>query len=370
MYYVNVTKYVNEMIQIIPPESVSQDSEMQSIMEASDLMSDIQSVDIKPTSNKRQLKADQKAEGNKKGMVVELNYMLMNSIDDVVTSPNSSLCIKEPKSRKMYAHSIIFSNSKASIKNEEKLRKEKIKEQNKERAQKSRNRKNRYAQDLEDKVTALEKQVKYLTLELDKYKKRWLREQVGKEEIEDQNIAEDQNILKGILDKLSTDPLGSNFIQDHTEVCKKEGSQGKNRLKTLDNALDVIVDFMIPDTLWASFYIMHQDGNSEVFINEKVNKKLKNYSKYQIQEALDNQEINDWDLYWHELAPTKEQIEKINEHHGIISSGKHKCREIFVKLNELRNEIQDNGKLLAEYPLKVIPVLERKQLVSCKPDSP
>jgi hypothetical protein len=70
------------------------------------------------------------------------------------------------------------------------------------------------------------------------------------------------------------------------------------------------------------------------------------------------------------LAPTKEQIEKINEHHGIISSGKHKCREIFVKLNELRNEIQDNGKLLAEYPLKVIPVLERKQLVSCKPDSP
>jgi hypothetical protein len=38
---------------------------------------------------------------------------------------------------------------------------------------------------------------------------------------------------------------------------------------------------------------MHQDGNSEVFINEKVNKKLKNYSKYQIQEALDNQEIND-----------------------------------------------------------------------------
>ena len=167
-----MTKYVNEMIQIIPPESVSQDSEMQSIMEASDLMSDIQSVDIKPTSNKRQLKADQKAEGNKKGMVVELNYMLMNSIDDVVTSPNSSLCIKEPKSRKMYAHSIIFSNSKASIKNEEKLRKEKIKEQNKERAQKSRNRKNRYAQDLEDKVSALEKQVKHLTLELDKYKKR------------------------------------------------------------------------------------------------------------------------------------------------------------------------------------------------------
>jgi len=47
---------------------------------------------------------------------------------------------------------------------------EKIKAQNKERAQKSRERKRRYTESLEMKIALLEKQVKKLTLDVDRYK--------------------------------------------------------------------------------------------------------------------------------------------------------------------------------------------------------
>jgi polyhydroxyalkanoate synthesis regulator phasin len=59
--------------------------------------------------------------------------------------------------------------------NSETTKLEKIKMQNKIRARKSRERKKKYTENLEQKVDILEKQVKYLTLELDKYKKIALR---------------------------------------------------------------------------------------------------------------------------------------------------------------------------------------------------
>lgn len=194
---------------------------------------------------------------------------------------------------------------------EEKSKKDKIKEKNKERAQRSRDRKNKYTQLLETKIDILEKQVKYLTLELDKYKRNALKIQIDEAE-EKKNIKEeDQSILEGILDNIQSTANINSFTKAHANIIAKEGFTGENRIKTLDKAFNVILDYLVPDTFWMAFYTMNQLNDAPYYVDMEKIKKIRNYSKYQFQVAYDNGEINDSDRYWHAIKVTDEQGKKL-----------------------------------------------------------
>jgi len=262
--------------------------------------------------------------------------------------------IKQPKAKKKVSAAI------TKKKAEENLKSEKLKEQNKERAQKSRNRKNLYTRDLEDKVEQLQSQVKDLTFEVDKYKKL-LKKQLFQPDV--QNDTEDQSILEQILDSYKTTNDSSNFIKAHCQTVKKDGFTGENRLKTLDKAFDMLMEFLVPDTFWMAFYIMNELGDKSYYADVDKIRKIRNYSKYQFQEAYERKEINDNDMYWHTLKLTDEQSEIMNSQHHILKQGKEGYRDIIVRLNELRNDIIEKGKILDAYPYKVMHCLKKEQLV-------
>jgi hypothetical protein len=229
-----------------------------------------------------------------------------------------------------------------------------IKERNKERAQKSRDRKMQYTKSLEQKVNILEKQVKYLTLEVDKYKKILAKHEL-KHDDKDVNIKEEQNILEGILTYLQSSKSVNKFSEEYNQIRSKEGCAGENRMKTLDKAFNVIFDFLIPDTFLMSFYLMQQEGDKDQYIDSKRLKKMKSLSKYQMQEAYSNKEANDNDIYWTELQTTDEQMEIIDRNHHMLLEGKNKLRAIMAKLKSIREEIKKNAIVLDEYPKTVIP---------------
>lgn len=192
--------------------------------------------------------------------------------------------IKEPRAKK--------GGVKGKAKSEEELKLEKIKIQSKERAQKSRERKRRYTEDLETKIDILERQVKYLTLELDKYKKFAMKSQISINQ-NDKNIQEEQTMLIGVLNHLQSSTNSSIFSNVHQEIASKEGVKGKNRMNLIDKAMKVIMDSLIPDTYALGFYFTQLEPESKRYINPEKIKKARNYSKYQIQEAVSKGEFND-----------------------------------------------------------------------------
>ena len=60
-----------------------------------------------------------------------------------------------------------------------------------------------------------------------------------------------------------------------------------------------------------AFYTMNQLNDAPYYVDMQKIKKIRNYSKYQFQEAYDKGEINDSDRYWHAIKVTDEQGEKL-----------------------------------------------------------
>lgn len=146
--------------------------------------------------------------------------------------------IKVPKSRKK--------KSKTKERTEEELKLEKQKESAKERARKSRDRKKHYTDELEEKVKILEKQVRYLTIELDRYRKSELKNEVSGSEIS-YNATKEQTVLEKLLVHLQTNTNVQSFSQAHKSMTGKTEKGEGNPLFVLDRALDVIVNFLIPE---------------------------------------------------------------------------------------------------------------------------
>lgn len=192
--------------------------------------------------------------------------------------------IKEPRTKK--------GGVKGKVKTEEELKQEKVKIQSKERAHKSRERKRRYTEDLETKIDILERQVKYLTLELDKYKKVAMKSQLSNDQ-SDKNIQDEQTMLIGVLNHLQSSTNSNIFSKVHHEIASKEGVKGENRMNLIDKAVNVILDRLIPDTYASGFYFTQLEPESKEYINSEKVKKSRNYSKYQIQEAVSKGEFND-----------------------------------------------------------------------------
>lgn len=110
---------------------------------------------------------------NKFFVILALKFYVANSsesIDKNGVQRRTSRRIAKAKYKEDTEKDFVHSFSDFSD-NSDSGKQQKIKMQNKIRARKSRERKKKYTENLEQKVDILEKQVKYLTLELDKYKK-------------------------------------------------------------------------------------------------------------------------------------------------------------------------------------------------------
>jgi hypothetical protein len=59
---------------------------------------------------------------------------------------------------------------------------------------------------------------------------------------------EDQSILEGMLDNIQSSSNINSFTKAHLSIIAKEGFTGENRVKTLDKAFNVILDYLVPDT--------------------------------------------------------------------------------------------------------------------------
>lgn len=216
----------------------------------------------------------------------------------------NSESIKIPKPRKR--------KTKAKKKTEEELKIEKQKESAKERARKSRDRKKHYTDELEEKVRILEKQVKYLTIELDKYRKYELKNEASLSE-SDSRTCKEQTILERLLTHLQNSTNLQSFRDTHQAITSKSKMAEGNSLIVLDKALDVVVDFLVPENFMTVFYFLQLKIGTDWYVDEERVKKLRHYSKYQIQEAYDNHEFDDNDLLWHCFEVTDSQIKLFNE---------------------------------------------------------
>lgn len=120
-------------------------------------------------------------------------------------------------------------------------------------------------------------------------------------------------ILEEILTHLQTNTNVQVFNKAHDNIASQDGVKGEKRLKTLDKAFNVIVDQLIPDTFAVGFYFMELNTDENFYIDRERLAKLKNMSKYQVQEAYNKHEVNDGDIYWHEMGLTDEKAAEINK---------------------------------------------------------
>lgn len=220
--------------------------------------------------------------------------------------------------------------SKIVDREEEEQKLEKEKNQAKERAQKSRNRKKRYTEELEEKVKILEKQVKYLTLELDKYKKFELKKEVDCHK-HNRSVQEETTILEGILNHLQTSTSVGGLLKTHANLSTTDGAKGECRQKTLDKAFQVIVDFMLPDTFSMAFFFLQQKKPGVDYIDVEKIRKMHKSSKFQIQEMYDNKEVDDGDIHWHSTGITVEQAIAINRKSDVMFNGKERSKTYSTK---------------------------------------
>jgi predicted phage tail protein len=133
----------------------------------------------------------------------------------------------------------------------------KIRLANKRRAQKSRERKNKYTKDLEDKVALLQKQVKLLALQVDKYKRHLAKNKLNIDEVVEST--HDQSIIEMMVEQLNSTSNISTFSRRHQAVSSKEGFFGENRMRVIDQAFEVIADHLIPDNYQMSFYFRQEN---------------------------------------------------------------------------------------------------------------
>jgi hypothetical protein len=238
----------------------------------------------------------------------------------------------------------------------------KIRLANKRRAQKSRERKNKYTKDLEDKVALLQKQVKLLTLQVDKYKSHIAKHNLSIDEVF--KSTHNQSIIEMMVEQLNSKSNISTISTRNSAILLQEEFLSENRMRVIDQAFEIIADHLIPDAYQMSFYFSQENEDSDYYANFQKLRKMKKYSKYQIQEAYDKKEINDCDLFFHNMDITDRQIEAINKYHHLVMKGKQNCREILCKLSEIRDKIRENGKLMTDYPSFVIPYFKHQQLVS------
>lgn len=130
------------------------------------------------------------------------------------------------------------------------------------------------------------------------------------------------------------------FKKAYVDLSTQQGFMGEKRQKTIDKAFNVIMKFLIPDTFSQAFYLTTLNGESPQYVNMTKLKKIRNFTKYQIQEMFDNHEVDDLDLRWHTMKLTDEQAELYNKHHHIILEGKRRFKEIIVRLSNIRKDIK------------------------------
>jgi len=242
----------------------------------------------------------------------------------------------------------------------EEERQVKVKKQNKIRAKKSRERKKKYTEHLEQRVNLLEKQVKYLTLELDKYQKRDNTHELNHEEEKDPEIS----LLKQALDKLHKSTNVKKFNNTFASIRKQTGVKGVKRIHILNKAFDVIVDYLIPDNLYSALYKVSISKSKKPYVDIQRVKKLQKLSKYQIQEMFENKEINDKDKHWYDMQLTAEQAKVYNSQYHLLVKGRKNYKDIIKRLCQMRQDMFKNAEMLDKYAPPIITKLKYNQLVT------
>jgi len=155
------------------------------------------------------------------------------------------------------------------------------------------------------------------------------------------------------------------FTKKYLEISNKDGIKGDNRVRTIDKAFEVIVEYLLTDTFSHMFYQMQlEDHKSDFFPDLEKFKMISRMSKYQIEEMTEKKIISDRDHYFHSMQFTDKQLEILNQNHLVLVEGKKKYKEIIFKLNEIRNDIAKNREMVSVFPKLIVQTLTHDQLVS------
>jgi len=153
------------------------------------------------------------------------------------------------------------------------------------------------------------------------------------------------------------------FTKKYLEISNKDGIKGDNRVRTIDKAFEVIVEYLLTDTFSHMFYQMQlEDHKSDFFPDLEKFKMISRMSKYQIEEMTEKKIISDRDHYFHSMQFTDKQLEILNQNHLVLVEGKKKYKEIIFKLNEIRNDIAKNREMVSVFPKLIVQTLTHDQL--------
>mmetsp|Transcript_43472 Transcript_43472/g.51169 ORF Transcript_43472/g.51169 Transcript_43472/m.51169 type:complete len:192 (-) Transcript_43472:123-698(-) len=154
------------------------------------------------------------------------------------------------------------------------------------------------------------------------------------------------------------------FTKKYLEISNKDGIKGDNRVRTIDKAFEVIVEYLLTDTFSHMFYQMQlEDHKSDFFPDLEKFKMISRMSKYQIEEMTEKKIISDRDHYFHSMQFTDKQLEILNQNHLVLVEGKKKYKEIIFKLNEIRNDIAKNREMVSVFPKLIVQTLTHDQLL-------
>lgn len=212
---------------------------------------------------------------------------------------------------------------------------------------------------LEQKIELLEEQVRLLTIELETFRKKEMFEKITDENLSHHKMPDVVN--KNILQEVKLLLKQSNWDQYYTQymdIQKEIGVQSSDSNKIVDNCFNVILKSILPDDFYWVWYFW--ELNQTQLDYNKLSK-LRNKSKYFLQEMVEKNELDDRDMLFVINQMNEQQCKIINRNNILMNAVYDRIKAMVFMIMDLRNMIKQTQETIHVYQMMHSDVWEKEQ---------